>query len=246
MAKDNFSIQSKAYAAFRPILPREVYDFVMQQANAFDLAWDVGTGNGQAAVELSRVFKQVMATDISDNQLANALQLPNIIYRNEPAERTLLDKHSVDLVMIVQAIHWFRFDAFYAEVSRVAKPGAVIAALSYSMFRAANETVDEIIQHFYKNSAPYWDAERKYIDEQYQTIPFPFAEIAAPEFFIRHEWNIEQMIGYMRTWSANQHYLKQHGVELVDERFKEALIKYWPDQESIPVRFPVHIRIGKV
>jgi ubiquinone/menaquinone biosynthesis C-methylase UbiE len=246
MAKDNFSQQSKDYAAFRPKLQQEVYDFVIQHVQAFDLAWDVGTGNGQTAVELSKVFKHVVGTDISENQLSHAVERPNIIYKKESAEHSSLENSSVDLITIAQAIHWFDFDHFYKEVKRVARPGAVIAAFSYSMFRAEDTTIDNIIQQFYIDSGPYWDPERKYIDAQYKTIPFPFAEIKAPVFYITYEWNIEQVIGYMRTWSANQHYRKNHGVDLVSDDFKNFLQQNWPGEEKVSLNFPVYMRIGKV
>jgi ubiquinone/menaquinone biosynthesis C-methylase UbiE len=246
MAKDNFSVQSKDYAAFRPKLQQEVYDFVISHVQRFNLAWDVGTGNGQTAVELSKVFKQVIATDISENQLAHAVQLPNISYRKEQAEHSSLENNSVDLITIAQAIHWFDFDNFYKEVKRVAKPGAIIAAFSYSMFRAEDKVIDDIIQRFYADSSPYWDPERKYIDEQYKTIPFPFKEIDAPIFYIQYEWTVDQVIGYMRTWSANQHYLKKFGVELVNESLKSELAAYWPAGETNRLRFPVYMRIGTV
>jgi ubiquinone/menaquinone biosynthesis C-methylase UbiE len=246
MAKDNFSTQSKDYAAFRPKLQQEVYDFVIKHVQQFDLAWDVGTGNGQTAVELSRVFKQVVATDISENQLSHAVPLPNIIYKKEPAEHSSLENNSVDLITIAQAIHWFHFDDFYKEVRRVAKTGAVIAAFSYSMFRAENKIIDNIIQQFYNDSSPFWDPERRYIDEQYRTIPFPFKEIEAPVFYINYEWTIEQVIGYMRTWSANQHYRKKFGADLVSDEFKDQLLKEWPSEEKISLAFPVYMRIGSV
>jgi ubiquinone/menaquinone biosynthesis C-methylase UbiE len=246
MAKDNFSARSKEYAAFRPKLQQEVYDFVVQHVQHFDLAWDAGTGNGQTAAALAKVFRQVIATDISENQLAHAVQLPNISYRKEPAEHSSLESNSVDLVTIAQAIHWFDFDNFYKEVKRVARAGAVIAAFSYSMFRAEDKTVDDIIQRFYVDSFPYWDPERRYIDEQYQTIPFPFKEIAAPVFYIEYEWTTDQVIGYMRTWSANQHYLKKFGTELVNESFKSQLSVHWPEGKTKRLRFPVYMRIGTV
>lgn len=174
------------------------------------------------------------------------MQLPNIFYRKEPAEHSSIADHSVDLITVAQAIHWFHFDEFYKEVRRVAKPGAVIAAFSYAMFRAEDRLIDKIIQDFYSDSAPYWDPERSYVDAHYRIIPFPFDEIEAPLFYINYEWNIGQMIGYMRTWSANQHYRKEFGTDLVSEEFKNTLSAHWPGTEKIKLGFPVFMRLGKV
>ncbi len=246
MAKDNFSLQSKAYAAFRPKFPDELYRFIVQQAAGHDLAWDVATGNGQSAVKLAPYFKQVVATDISDNQLSHAPRLPNIAYRAETAEHSSLEDHSADLVTISQALHWFDFDRFFAEVKRVAKPGAIVAAFSYSMFRVADEQIDPVIQAFYKNSFPFWDTERKFIDEEYKTIPFPFTKIETPSFTIAYEWTLDQVLGYIATWSANQHHIKQFGHGLITASFREKLQRCLPPGGKLSLQFPVHTRIGKV
>jgi ubiquinone/menaquinone biosynthesis C-methylase UbiE len=245
--KDNFSTQSKAYATFRPKLPGEVYQFILQHVNTFDLAWDVGTGNGQTAVQLAKHFKQVFATDISENQLSHAEQQPNIIYKKEPAEHSSLEDSSVDLITIAQAIHWFDFKKFYAEVRRVAKPNAAIAAFTYSLFEVTDSRVNELVQHFYwKETHAYWDAERTLVDEEYRTIPFPFKEIKAPAFFMEYQWSTEQLLGYMNTWSAALHYQKQTGKNLVNEFLKEKLEAATSTGQVLTIRFPIHLRIGKV
>ncbi len=81
--KDRFSEHASQYAAFRPHYPKELYDFIYRHVTKFDLAWDAGTGNGQAAAELARRFKKVHATDISKKQLEHAVLHPNINYAEE-------------------------------------------------------------------------------------------------------------------------------------------------------------------
>ena len=56
---------------------------------------------------------------------------PPVEYVLEPAEQTSLSDHSVDLITVARAIHWF--STVYSEVRRVAKPGAVIAVWAYSL-----------------------------------------------------------------------------------------------------------------
>jgi ubiquinone/menaquinone biosynthesis C-methylase UbiE len=245
--KDNFSTQSKAYATFRPKLPAEVYDFIFQHVNAFNLAWDVGTGNGQTAVQLAKRFEQVFATDISENQLSHAEQLPNITYKKESAEQSSLADASVDLITIAQAIHWFHFQSFYKEVKRVAKPNAIIAAFTYSLFQVTDERINDLVQHFYwKETQPFWDAERKLVDEEYKTIPFPFKEIEAPTFWMEYQWSLEQLLGYMNTWSAALHYQKRTGKSMIDEFLRNKLDAVATRDQVLTIRFPIHIRIGSV
>jgi len=245
--KDNFSTQSKAYATFRPKLPDEVYQFIYQHVSSFDLAWDVGTGNGQTAVQLAKKLKQVFATDISENQLSHAEQQPNISYKKESAEASSLENNSVDLITIAQAIHWFNFDKFYEEVRRVAKPNAIISAFTYSLFEVTDEKINELIQHFYwKETQPYWDAERKLVDDGYKTIPFPFNEIVAPKFWMEYQWSVDQLLGYMNTWSAALHYHKKTGKNLTDEFLTSELLAVASKEDTLTIRFPIHMRIGSV
>src|SRR5947199_10119649 len=72
--KDHFSRQAADYAIFRPGYPRELFDYLGSIAPGRHLAWDCGTGNGQAAVGLASGFDRVIATDASENQIANEEQ----------------------------------------------------------------------------------------------------------------------------------------------------------------------------
>ena len=166
--KDNFSIQADEYAIYRPRYPQELFDFLLSNTKNNDTAWDCATGNGQVAAELAKHFKNVFATDISEKQLANAIEKENIKYKKEAAEKTFFADNYFDLITVAQALHWFNFEKFYKELIRVAKPGALFAAITYTICKTNDET-DNVLRHFYHDlTGPYWDAERKYIDEQYK------------------------------------------------------------------------------
>ncbi|HEX6914879.1 MAG TPA: class I SAM-dependent methyltransferase, partial [Chitinophagaceae bacterium] len=213
--KDRFSIQSRAYAVYRPHFPEELYRFILQYVVSFDLAWDAGTGNGQTAIRLSDHFKKVVATDTSESQLAAAFHKPNIEYRKEAAEHSSIPDHAVNLVTVSQAIHWFDFEKFYNEVRRVAAEDAIIAVFCYSNIRSSHGVVDRLLSGFYQSTAAYWDYERRYVDAGYRDIPFPFAEIKAPVFRISCSWTLQQLTGYIETWSASQHYRREHGRSII-------------------------------
>src|SRR5437016_1337123 len=115
MDKDLFSGHGKQYAAFRPTYPKELYDFIYSHVSNFENAWDVGTGNGQVARELSKQFDCVSATDISATQLENAFKAKNIFYEIA-GEQTSFSSNSFDLICVAQAIHWFSREKFYREV----------------------------------------------------------------------------------------------------------------------------------
>ncbi len=242
--KDNFSKQSDLYSRFRPGYPVKLFDFLLPLVPEKNCAWDCGTGNGQVAVKLSKYFKKVSATDLSASQINNAVEKSNISYSVENSEHTIFGDNQFDLVTVAQAIHWFEFEAFYKEVKRTLKPGGIIAVIGYDVFRV-NKKIDLLIDNFYRNTTgPYWDKERKYIDERYSTIPFPFKEIDSPGFEMHYKWDLAQAIGYLNTWSAVQHYIRKHNENPV-EKFSEELKEAWGDVATRTVTFPGFMRIGR-
>lgn len=96
-------------------------------------------------------------------------------------------------------MHWFKLDGFYTETKRVARQGALVAAWTYSLLRISKETDSLIEEHYFNTLAKYWDDERKYVDAEYKTIPFPFAKIHTPVFFINYEWTKDELEGYLNT-----------------------------------------------
>ncbi|MEK7255923.1 MAG: class I SAM-dependent methyltransferase [Bacteroidota bacterium] len=240
--KDNFSIQAAAYSKFRPTYPPELIAHIVSLTKAQNIAWDCATGNGQIAVQLSPYFKEIYATDISEKQLENATREPNIFYKKERAEKTNFPASYFDLITVGQAVHWFDFQLFNEEVRRVLKPGGIIALIGYGVFKSSPE-IEKICGHFYHEIiGSYWDPERRYIDEAYRTIPFPFEEIFLPKYEMKYAWTLEELIGYLNTWSAVQHYIKMHGENPVEWVEKE-LRKVWHG-EKVEVIFPLLTRIG--
>lgn len=242
--KDNFSKQSAGYAKYRPAYPQQLYDFIFQQVADKQIAWDCATGNGQAAKELAKVFDKVCATDISQKQIEQAVQQPNIFYSVQPAEQTNFPDNSFDLITVAQALHWFRFDNFYAEVRRVAKANSIFAGWTYSLVRISKE-IDALIEDHHNNTlGSYWDDERKYVNEEYRTIPFPFKKLATPGFTISYEWTHEELEGYFNTWSALQKFITEEHYNPVGELM--ARIKTFWKQGKMKINFPIHLLIGQI
>lgn len=248
--KDNFSHQADAYAKYRPGYPPELFDFILKYVEGRSAAWDCATGNGQSAMSLAKHFERVFATDISQKQLDHAPLLPNVSYTVQPAEQTDFPPDSFDLVTVSQALHWFRFDDFYKEVKRVLKPGGWIAAWMYSGVQVSPE-IDERKKIFYRDLlGSWWDYERRYVDEEYKTIPFPLEEISCPVFQLRFDWTLEEFAGYLNTWSALQKFIKANHynpVGQVVEDIRDYWVDGYPDQNRKRiVTFPVCMRMGRV
>jgi SAM-dependent methyltransferase len=244
--KDLFSDHSDLYLRARPHYPAALFDWIAAEAPARGCAWDVGCGNGQASVALATRFDHVVATDPSQKQLANAVANPRIDYRNEAAEDTTIADRSVDAVTAAQALHWFDLAAFIAEVQRVAVPGALFAAWCYAHC-SVTPAVDAVIAHLYEDIlGTYWSPERKLVDEGYASLALPFASVGIPAFEMRVEWNLQQLLAYLTSWSAAQKYLQATGEDAVAS-VAEDLTAAWRESERVrPVRWTLAIRAGRV
>jgi len=242
--KDLFSGHAKEYAAFRPKYPDAFVKYISRLVKYRGVVWDCACGNGQFSLPLAEHFQLVLASDISEKQIAAAPGHKGILYTVQPAEKTDFPDEFFDMVVVGQAIHWFNHDAFYREANRVMGPNAVIAAIGYGLMRISPE-VNAVLDHFYKNiTGPYWEPERKYIDDSYKTLPFPFETIEVPLFEMPCQWTFEQMMGYLNTWSAVKKYEKENGINpltLVAGDFE----KVWGGATFKQVVFPLFVKAGR-
>jgi SAM-dependent methyltransferase len=241
--KDHFSKQAADYAKFRPRYPQELFGYLGSIAPSRQLAWDCGTGNGQAAVGLASVFDRVIATDASEKQIANAQPRERVGYRVAPAESSCIQSATVDLIMVAQALHWFDLDRFYAEARRVLKPGGVLAASAYNLLTIQPE-IDEVVnRYYYEVVGPFWPPERELV-EQFAELPFPLHQIDAPKFEMTAHWNLDHLIGYLRTWSSTQLFIAAKGSDPL-ELIADQLSNVWGDaHQTRKVIWPLTLRVG--
>ena len=233
------------YAASRPRYPGALFDWLSTLPRHHRLAWDVGTGNGQAAIGLARHFERVVATDASAAQVAEAEAHPAVTYLVGTAERSDLAGQSADLVTAAQAAHWFDLDAFHAEVLRVLAPGGAVALWSYALPRLDDPVANTELAAFAERVAPWWPPERRLVETGYRTIPFPFEEIRAPAFDVAAEWDLNQLLSYLRTWSAVTRLIAAGGGDPVAEA-EARFARVWGPAERIrEVRWPSSMRAGR-
>ncbi|MGO1868238.1 MAG: class I SAM-dependent methyltransferase [Sphingobacteriaceae bacterium] len=243
---DIFSKQASNYARFRPSYPHELYDFLNSLTPGHDLAWDCGTGNGQAAIHLADFFTRVHASDPNEAQIANAFVHESVHYKIERADQPDISDRSVDLITVAQAIHWFDIESFYAAAKRVMKPHGILAIWAYSLPQILPK-IDKTILGFRRHTlGPYWPQELHLLDQEYTTISFPFREIEPPEFYIRKRLSLDDLIGHIRSWSATEQFIQQEGFDPMPE-LKRQLISQWGEQDELKiVSWKLMLRVGKV
>jgi ubiquinone/menaquinone biosynthesis C-methylase UbiE len=199
---DHFSTSAADYARSRPRYPDDLFAWLASQAPARDRAWDAATGNGQAACKLADHFAVVAGSDASAGQLAAAPPGTPVHWLRCRCEAAALATGSMDLVTVAQALHWIAGEAFYGEVRRVTRPGALVAAWTYGLARI-HPPVDAILNEFHDRVlGPWWPPRRRHVLEGYRSLPFPFTAIEPPPFTMTAHWSLDRLLSYLGTWSA--------------------------------------------
>ena len=242
--KDHFSPNAAGYARHRPAYPPELASWLAGIAPSRSLALDCGCGAGQFSTLLAEEFEQVVATDASPQQIAHARQHPRVRYGVAPAERSGLADASVDLVCAAQAAHWFDLPGFYDEARRVLRPRGCLALISYGVARMDGEPGALLLDWHDRVLGPYWPPERQRVRDGYRSLPFPFPEREAPPMNVAARWSLDELLGYVDTWSALRPALAALGPETL-ETFRHNLARVWgtPGRPR-NITWPLSLRVG--
>ena len=206
-----FNDKSEIYLNSRPRYPTELYNILANLCENHERVWDAACGNGQAAVDLARYYAEVKATDISEQQIANALIHPKVEYSVQPSESTTFEDGFFDLVCVAQALHWFDHEKFWPEVKRVLRPRGMFAAWGYSWFKIRSD-IDHIIeQEFIKIIQPYWAEQNRLLWDHYRNIPFPLKAQKIPDIEMVMSWDIHELFTYLHSWSATRRCMEALG-----------------------------------
>ena len=209
-AQDHFSAIAAEYRAGRITYPKELYEYLSSACREKLLVWDCATGSGQAATDLSSHFDRVIATDISDSLLSLTSNIDNVMFRCAPAEDSGIEPDSVDLVTVAQAIHWFEHADFWKEVSRVLKPGGVLAFWGY-VWPTVDDRIDALLGEFRRTIAHCWPKRSRYLQECYRDIEAPFGRIESPDFYLEENWTVSDYLAHLASWSGTRYFRDKSG-----------------------------------
>jgi len=241
--RDHFSARSGSYAQYRPTYPHELFQFLASVVDSHSVAWDCATGSGQAAIALADYFKEVIASDASQSQVAAAISHPQVDYCVACAERSGLADNCVDLLTVGQAFHWFDEAAFFSEAQRVLTPSGVLAIWCYELCHVATEC-DAIVDTLYREIVgEYWPPERSAIEQGYSRAILPGETVAVPTFEMSLDWRASDMLGYLRTWSACKHFESEKGSDPV-ALIEADLAAAWGDGMR-RVTWPLQIKVSR-
>lgn len=244
---DHFGGHAADYVRFRPSYPEALLSFLADRAPHSRLAWDCGTGSGQVACSLAGRFDKVQATDASQKQLEEALQHPRVHYRCAEAQDSGLEDDSVALITAAAAVHWFNIERFYREATRVLSPGGVIAVWTYAPDLLAPAGAAEVVRELADELlGPDWPPGMDWVRSRYKDLPFPFQEVEVPRFEFSLQWSLDDLMGWIGTWSAVRRYRERTGMEPL-EGLRQQLLSAWPvgDGGVVPVQLPLYKRVGR-
>lgn len=246
MTSNWFDQGGQRYARFRPEYPDALCAFLARLAPARKLAVDVGCGTGQLCVQLARAFDAVVGIDPSQDQITNAAAAARVRYLCAPAEKLPLPDGCAQLVTAAQAAHWFDLPLFYAEARRIGVRGGALALISYGVLVLDDALRERFARFYYDEIGAFWPPERKLVDTGYAGIDFPFAPMETPALDIRKDWDLEQLLGYISTWSAVRR-AREAGREEILKNFADDLAALWgAPAHTRPVAWPINMRVGRL
>ncbi|OWF55946.1 putative methyltransferase DDB_G0268948 [Mizuhopecten yessoensis] len=251
---------AQLYAKYRPSYPKELYDKIKdycQQSDAtkLDVAIDVGCGSGQSTLPLTNICKHVIGIDISRAQIAEAKKVASDIdFRVGQAEDLgFLGDGTVDLVTTATAIHWMDIPTLMGEVSRVLRPGGVVAVYSFAPDVIHNKEAHQLVWEDFFNGTLRGcgsDAHIHYINGL-ALIDLPFKDaIRLEPLMTEREVDVDFFIGFIKSCSSWQVFQKKNPDSnvLIDLRLR--LRTLYGDSTSGEVRpmslsTPVYTLLGR-
>ncbi|XP_022773812.1 putative methyltransferase DDB_G0268948 [Durio zibethinus] len=254
-----FDNQADLYLDARPTYPSEWYSMLAARTLHHNLAWDAGTGNGQAAIGVAEHYEQVIGSDVSEAQLQHAMPHPKVKYLYTPLSiskdellASIGGENSVDLVTVAQAVHWFDLPKFYSVVTRLLrKPGGVLAVWCYNDI-VVSPTFDPVMKRFHDTTLPYWSPNIRYAFDGYKTLPFPFENIGLGSegqplaLDIPKKLSFEGFLRMVRTWSAVVT-AKNQGVDLLSQMVVRDLESAWGGSDLVrSIAYKAFMLAGKV
>ncbi|XP_057686037.1 putative methyltransferase DDB_G0268948 [Corythoichthys intestinalis] len=218
-----------AYLQYR-VTPCELIQTIMEfmapmVRSKFNLAVDVGCGNGKGTILLAPFFNQVVGTDISPAQLKVAQSnnlCQNVSYRQCPAEDLPFESGQVDLITAMTAAHWFDHPRFLKEADRILKPNGCLALLSNTMdmeleYGDTTTALNNICEEFYAALVPF---KNPYLGTSSSKIYLEmFDSCSYPEKYwngcqkIHRNVTVNHFIGLVETFTSYQKLKHQDAAE---------------------------------
>ena len=246
------------YHQARPSYPKETLDDIHKYCapkNKKITILDIGSGTGIFTRSLAERFQneylKIIGLEPCSEMRKKALQNienNNITFIEGVAENLHFDDHSIDLVSVAQALHWFDRPKFYSEVKRVLVSGGCFVIIDNSRDWRNSPFLSEyedILEEFVINSDGTHHS-RTYREYKHtEELQNFFSEIK--ECLYRWNCNMTEELFLTRASSTSlvKRAIENVGKNTVIERIKETFNKYSDNNNTITVPYETKLLLSK-
>lgn len=244
--KNEFYNRANEYAIGRPTYPEEILKRLKELGiGRNSTIADVGAGTGLLTRMLSEIGCRILAVEPNIEMLSECKKycstITSIEYINEPAESTGIKEHSLDLIIIAQAFHWFDKELSKVEFKRILKEKGYVIFLWNDMQidnEFANEYINIIRKYKIKTTAAItnFDPDK----EKYNFLGQSFEKI----YYNNSQFlTIDGIIGNATSLSYTPSKLDSNYNQFVQE-LKKLFLKYQVDGKVI-INYKTEMCIGQ-
>lgn len=210
---ERFAGRVESYRRFRPTYPPAVVDLLRRECalNANSAIADIAAGTGILTETLLAAGFAVTAVEPNEEMRTACAILepryPKLKILAATAESTTLPNHSIDLITVAQAMHWFDLNKTRVEFARILKPGGYCAILYNHRRRSGDAFHEGWEQLLCDYGVDYREVQRCHIPEEKIAAFFAPSEMKRVTFPNSQALTLEALQG--RILSAS--YMPQPG-----------------------------------
>jgi ubiquinone/menaquinone biosynthesis C-methylase UbiE len=229
----DFGKTASEYAKYRDIYPQELYDrlFSLGVGTPGTNWLDLGTGTGVIPRGLAKNGSNIIATDISAEQIEQAKRLSsnfdNIVYRTCPAEDIDYPDNYFDVITACQCFWYFDPNVVVPKIKRMIKPNGLFLKVYMSYLKddpiasKSHALVKELNPNWVGGSSAVQDLKMHYFDNP-QMVNF-FIDLP----FTKDSWH-----GRMKACRGVLASMDKDTFEMFEKRHLE-LLDHLPQQFTV-------------
>jgi len=171
-------------------------------------------------------------------QIAFGKSAPGVEYASRPRRRAdwrFTQGHSWT---VAQASNWFDFDRSMRGKTRPGPSGVLRSGGVWIHRTKAEEEGDRIALDVYSKNMrrTVLAAEKACSRGRLSHHPLTYAENHNAPFQMETDWSLEQLLGYLSTWSATNRYIKAMGRKSARGRYPPTLRRVWGRSNIAPAK----------
>ena len=91
----------------------------------------------------------------------------------------------------------------------------------------------------------FWHPKMQTVWSGYKEFALPFQELTPPEFVVEARWTMEELLGYLGTWSSTQRFAEANGFNPTTI-LRDRLAAAWGNpEEQRTVQWKLAMRVGR-